>query len=432
MKLTPRSLRLDRVFYGWWIVGAGIGIQALVSGLQFQAFGTYIVLLENDFGWSRTSLSAAFSLARIEDGLLGPAQGWFIDRFGPRWVMRVGFILFGLGFLLFSTIDSLAGFYATFALMSVGAALAGFLSVTTAVANWFRRKRTFAMGLTLLGSGVGGLALPGIVWLLENQGWRTTAALSGVAVLVIGLPLTQLIRHRPEPYGLLPDGDVADAETARAFQEQSDAESFTAGQALRTGAFWFISLAHASAVLVVSVVTVHFVAHVNGSLGYSLGEAAAVVTVVTVTNVLSRIAGGWLGDRFNARVVLIACLLGHAAALLILTYATAFWMILLFAILHGSAWGIRVPVIISMRADYFGARSYGMIMGMSSLVIMAGSILGPLLAGLSYDLTDSYRTGFTALAILAAAGSFFLVFARRPVLTAPTEAGTHQAPSAPA
>jgi sugar phosphate permease len=409
----PRRFRpAHRVFYGWWIVGAGVGVQALVSGLQFQAFGTYIVLLENDFGWSRTSLSAAFSLA-----------------FGPRWVMRVGFILFGLGFLLFSRIDSLAGFYATFALMSVGAALAGFLSVTTAVANWFRRRRTFAMGLTLLGTGLGGLALPGIVWMLENHGWRNTAALSGVLVLVVGLPLTQVIRHRPEPYGYLPDGDLADEQTARAFREQSDAESFTAREALRTGAFWLISLAHASAVLVVSVVTVHFVAHVNGSLGYSLAEAAAVVTVVTVTNVVSRIGGGWLGDRFNARYVLVGCLLGHALALLILTYATALWMILVFAVLHGGAWGVRVPVIISMRADYFGAKSYGMIMGMSSMVIMAGSILGPLLAGISYDVSGNYRFGFTALAILAAAGSLFIVFARRPVLSAVDADPMHTAAS---
>ena len=122
-----------RVFYGWWIVGAAIGIQGLVSALLFHSFGTYVVLLERDFGWSKTALAGAFSLARIEDGLLGPAQGWILDRFGPRVVMRIGIVIFALGFMLFSRIDSLFGFYVTFLVMAVGAALAGFLSITTAI-----------------------------------------------------------------------------------------------------------------------------------------------------------------------------------------------------------------------------------------------------------------------------------------------------------
>ena len=420
--------RLRRPFYGWYIVGAAIATQGMVSALMFQAFGTYVVLLEREFGWSRTSLAAAFSFARVEDGLLGPLQGWLLDRFGPRWVMRVGFVMFGIGMMLFSRLDSLLEFYATFMFMAVGAALAGFLSITTAVVNWFERRRSLAMGFALLGAPAGGFALPFVVRALETYGWRPVAVVSGVIVIIVGLPLAQIVRHRPQDHGLLPDGRAPDElleplepleppegdESSIEVVRDLDAREFSAREALATRAFWFISLAHAAAVLVVSVVQVHFVAHVNDVLGYSLTQAAALLTLMTTFNVVGRIGGGYLGDRSNTRNVLILSMLGHAVALLLLTFAQSLWMVVAFAVINGLAWGARVPVIIAMRADYFGARSYGTIMGFSSIVVTLGSVSGPVLAGLSYDLTDSYAIGFTVLAVVAGLGSLFLWFLPAP------------------
>ena len=413
------------MFYGWWIVVAAIGIQSLLSGLLFHAFGTYVVLLERDFGWSKTVLAGAFSLARIEDGLLGPAQGWVIDRFGPRAVMRVGIVIFAIGFILFSRIDSIFEFYATFMIMAVGAALGGFLSITTAIVNWFDRRRTFAMGLALLGSAGGGLALPFLVRALETYGWRPVTMASGVIVLVVGLPLTQIVRHRPEQYGYLPDGREPDVDAADGADDVGDDDgSLTARQAMRTRAFWLISLAHAAAVLVVTAVTVHFTAYATETLGYSLTQAAAVVTLLTVMNLVGRVAGGYLGDRVSSRLVITSCMLGHAAALLFLTFAQGLWMVLTFAVINGLSWGARVPVIIAMRAEYFGPRSYGTIMGFSSLVVAGGAIAGPVLAGLSFDVTGSYSIGFTGLAVLAGLGSLFLVFLPDPppLVTSPASA----------
>ncbi|MGH1490527.1 MAG: hypothetical protein ACRBK7_14250, partial [Acidimicrobiales bacterium] len=86
-----------KTFHGWKMVGGGAAIQALHSGLLTQAFGSYAVLLERDYGWSKTHFSAAFSLMRAESGLLGPLQGWALDKFGTRLIMRVGVIVMGLG-----------------------------------------------------------------------------------------------------------------------------------------------------------------------------------------------------------------------------------------------------------------------------------------------------------------------------------------------
>jgi MFS family permease len=94
-----------RIFYGWWIVAAGFGLEALIGALMFHAYGAYVVLLREEFGWSKTMLAAAFSMSRAESGILGPVQGWLTDRFGPQALIRVGMVIFGLGFMLFSQIQ---------------------------------------------------------------------------------------------------------------------------------------------------------------------------------------------------------------------------------------------------------------------------------------------------------------------------------------
>ena len=413
-----RLSSMKRPFYGWWMVGAAIVLQAMPAGLLQQAFGSYVVLLERDFGWSRTVLSGAFSVVRVEEGLLGPLQGWMIDRFGPRVVMRAGTIIFAAGFFLFAQIDSVLGFYLAFMVMAIGASLAGFLSITTAVVNWFDRKRSMAMGIALLGTAVGGLLLPIVVQGLELWGWRTVANISGAVVLAVGLPMVQVMRRRPEDYGLLPDGrepeDVATAAAEGSSPTSSDEMSYTAREAMRTRAFWFISLAHAASVLVVSVVTVHFTPHATGNLGYSLQAAAGLVTLQTLTNLIGRPLGGWVSDRTGSRFVIIMCMLGHAVALLLLAFANALWMLVAFALLNGLAWGARVPVIVSIRAEYFGSKSFGSIMGISSMVVTVAAVVAPVLAAMAYDTLGSYTLSFVILAVLSALGSLFMVFTPPP------------------
>lgn len=411
---SPRN-----VFYGWWVVAAGFAVQATVGALLFHPFGLYVVEFEQQFGWNRTRLSIAFSLARVEDGLLGPVQGWLIDRFGPRAVMRVGVVLFALGFVAFGMMNSLLTFYLTFLLMAIGAAFAGFLSVTTAVVNWFVRRRTLAVGIALIGIAGGGLATPAIALLIEDVGWRGTAFVSAAIVLVVGLPASQLVRHRPEDYGLRPDGDpapsaVAGPDGAAPSPAPPLEVNATARQALRSRAFWAISFAHAAALLVVSAVMVHFVAHVGEALDYSRAQAASLITLLTVMVIIGQVGGGWLGDRASSRLLIAVCLLGHAIAMLLLTFATSLWMVVAFALLHGVAWGVRGPVILAMRAEYFGAHSFGTIMGFSSVITMLGMIVGPIFAGAIYDGTGSYEIGFTLLALIAGAGSLLMLLAGSP------------------
>ena len=404
---------MPRVFYGWWMVAAGFGLELLIGALMFHAYGAYAVLLREEFGWSKTTLSAAFSMARAESGILGPIQGWLTDRFGPRALIRVGMTIFAVGFLLFSRIDGPVGFFLTFFMMAVGTSLGGYLPISVAIVTWFRRRRSLALSLSGMGMALGGLLTPLVVMALARFGWRWTAFVSGFVVLALGIPLAQLMRHPPETYGLTPDGEprIIDHATAAA---AADSRNYTAREAMATRAFWYIALGHAAALLVVSAVMVHMIIHVTERLGYSLQQAGAVVALLTVMQLTGQLTGGWFGDRFSKRWICAACMLGHASALMVLALATAFWMVLVFAVLHGLSWGMRGPLMAAIRADYFGSGSFGMISGVSSMVIMFGMMLGPLVAGILADRTGSYVPGFSVLAAFAAAGSLAFAVARRP------------------
>ena len=403
------------MFYGWIIVAAGYVVQALNGGLLFHAFSAYVLPLQAEFGWNRTLLSSAFALLRMESGLLGPLQGWLIDRLGPRRVMTVGNALFAAGFLLFARIDSLTAFYVALGVMALGSSLGGFMPIAATVTRWFVRRRSVALGITLSGMGLGGLLVPGVVWLIADQGWRFMATLSGILIAALAIPAAQFMRARPADYGLRPDGDPAPAPGGDpAVAARRPEPEFTARQALRTRAFWLLSLVHASALLVVGSVLVHQIPHMVEGVGLSEARAGSGVGVLVVVVIVAQLSGGWLGDRVNKRLVIFGAMWMHAAAMVIFAYAESYAGAVAFAVLHGAAWGARGTLINSIRADYFGSASYATISGFSSLLIMVGMTSGPMFSGVVFDLTGSYRIAFLTLAGLAAVASLAALMARPP------------------
>ena len=170
------------------------------TGLS-QSFGAYFAVLRDDRGWSKTELSGAAALHQVEAAILGPLIGWFIDRFGPQWVIRAGVVLFGAGFILLSGIDSLLAFYGAFIVTALGGSLCGFFPLNVALIHWFERKRARALSSMQIGMALGGLALPAVAWALSTWGWRATAFASGIIIIAVCLPLSFVIRRRPEDMG---------------------------------------------------------------------------------------------------------------------------------------------------------------------------------------------------------------------------------------
>jgi len=407
---------VKRLFYGWKMVGAATGLQFLQAGLMTQAFGGYVALLSEERGWSKTSLAGAAALQQMEVALLGPALGWLLDRFGPRVFVRAGVVLFGLGLMALSRIDTLPAFYACFVLIALGTGFCGFFPLNVAIIHWFERSRARAMSSMSLGLAFGGIVVPLVAWSLQTQGWRATALGSGILAIVIGLPLASMIYNRPEDKGEVVDGDSPETGVrATGDAPESPARDFTAREAVRTPAFWLLSFGHGFALFVVHAVTVHAIAHLKEGLGYTLEQAALVISLVTLSQVGGVMVGWSIGDRYDKRLIAAACMLMHMTGLLMLTYAVNAAMVFAFSLLHGVAWGVRGPFMQALRADYFGRRAIGMILGLSFLIIMIGQIGGPMIAGLCADLTGDYRLGFTLLALLVGLGSVFFLAAKKPV-----------------
>ncbi|MGH8706308.1 MAG: MFS transporter [Burkholderiales bacterium] len=406
----------QRIFYGWWMVAAGSGLQFLQAGLVSHSFGAYLAVLSEERGWSKTSLSGGAALQQMEAAVLGPVLGWLLDRFGPRVFIRAGVILFGAGLMLLSQVQSLLAFYGALLVIALGASLAGFFPLNVALIHWFERKRARALSAHGLGLALGGIAVPLVAWSLQSFGWRPTAFVSGVIAIAVGLPLAMVIRNRPEDVGEVVDGvrEAAAPAQSAAAADAGETRDFTAGEALRTQAFWLLSLGHGFALFVVHAVTVHAITHLKEGLGYSVAAASLVISLVTVCQ-LAGIAIGWgIGDRFNRRWIAAICMFMHMAGLLLLTFAVHASMVIGFAVLHGVAWGLRGPLMQALRADYFGRSSIGMILGLSFLIIVIGQIGGPMIPGILADATGDYRVGFATIALLAGVGSFFFLFARRP------------------
>jgi len=403
------------IFRGWWLVFAGTGLQFLQTSLLHQSFGAYFAILRDDRGWSKTELSGAAALQQMESALLGPVLGWCLDRFGARGVVRIGVTLFGGGFMLLSLIDTLPQFYLAFLVVATGASMCGFFPLNFAVIHWFERWRARAMATMQFGHALGGLAVPLVAWMLATYGWRVTAFASGALILLLGWPLSGLIHRKPADFGLLVDGAPPQpAATGAAAAPEADDPGFTAREAMRTPAFWLLSLGHGFALFVVVGVNVHAITHIKEGLGYTLEAAALFVMLQTVFQLVGVGIGAWIGDRANKRLLCALCMVMHMVGLLFLTYAAALWMIVAFTVLHGIAWGLRGPFMQAIRADYFGRRAIGMILGLSLMVIVIGQVGGPMIAGVMADLSGNYRSGFTTLALLAGLGSVFFLLATRP------------------
>ena len=160
------------IFYGWWIVFGCFLIAFYVGGTALFGFTAFFDPIVEEFGWSYTQISLAFSLRGLEMGI-SPITGFLVDRFGVGWLTFFGTIIVGLALILLGLTNSLGMFYGAFFLLGLGAGGCGGAVLMTAVAHWFRKNVGRAMGIVTCGFGAGGIVIPVIVWLIELYHWRT-------------------------------------------------------------------------------------------------------------------------------------------------------------------------------------------------------------------------------------------------------------------
>jgi sugar phosphate permease len=405
------STQLTGLFYGWRMVAVGCGMRMLGGGFHLYGFTIFFLPITQELGLSRAATSLVFSLARAEGAIEGPLAGYLIDRFGPRPMMLAGVILSGLGYMLLAGIESYYGFLVVYLGVISLSFSAGFMHSPMVLANtWFIRRRALAMTLVSSAIGIGGTIItPLLAFSVQTWGWRQGALLSGLGLILVGVPLALLVQRSPESIGLLPDGavppDAVDASKTRnpyVGSARTQEADFTLRQAMRTWAFWMFILATTTRVAVYNAITVHFVPIMVWK-GASEQRAAAMLAVTALMSLPSHLLVGWIADYVSKPRLMGVCMAIGASSLLFLAYGESEWSLWVFTVLFTFMEAI-FPVGWATVGDFFGRKSFATVRGTMSFFYLWGPALGPVITGAIYDRYQSYdpmMSAFITLALIA-------------------------------
>ncbi len=403
---------IKKVFFGWWIVLACFLISLYVGAVVFFGLTAFISPLNKEFGWSFTQISFAASLRGLEMGLFAPVIGFLVDRFGSRKLLVAGAVITGFGLLCLSLTRTLSMFYASFLLLALGAG--GCMSVVTmtAVANWFQKNVGIALGLMASGFGASGLLVPLIVALIDRYDWRITLIILGLGMWVFGIPLSLIVRNKPEEYGQVSDGSTFGTPTQdRGAQNQVTDIGFK--EALRQKPFLCLNVTEAIRMMMVTAVVTHVMPYLS-SLGMARATSGLVAAAIPLVSIAGRFSFGWLGDLFDKRRVLAATFLLMGFGAVAFCYVQVTGVILLFLLLFPPGFGGSMVLRGAILREYFGRASFGRLLGIIMGSASVGGIIGPTLAGWVFDTTGDYRLtwlGLSALSLLAVA----LIFRIHPL-----------------
>jgi len=400
---------IKKIFYGWWIVLACSLIGFYVGGAIFYGFTAFFEPIREEFGWSYTQISFAASLRGLEMGIFAPLVGFLADRFGSRKLIFWGTITVGFGLILLSRTQSLAMFYGSFLLIAFGAGGCAMVVTMAAVANWFHKNVGIALGMMASGVGASGLMVPFIVQLIGVYDWRTTLIILGLGMWILGIPLSFVIRNRPEQYGYLPDGISPSDRMPHLENQHTGVKAVEIGfkEALKKRAFLYLIIVEAIRMMIVAAVVIHAMPYLS-SLGLPRVTAGLVAGAIPLTSIIGRFGFGWLSDVFDKRYVMAWSFCMISLGMLAFRYVQVIWVVFVFLLLFSPGYGGGMVLRGAILREYFGRNSFGKMIGITMGSASIGGIIGPTLAGWAFDTFGSYHLiwlifcGLSSLAIYLA------------------------------
>jgi MFS family permease len=410
-------------FRGWRVLGLTVLTQALQAGLLIYGFGVIILPFAAEFAVSRETLMLASTFLSLATNLLSPVVGTLIDRRSIRPLMLCGVVALACGFLLLSQVQAMWQVLAIFALvLPVGNLLLGQLSSTTLMTRWFARLRGRAMGISAVGTSIGGLVIPPLLaTVIASQGWRTAFLLVAAAALVLLIvPIALIVIDRPADVGQRPDGASADAPGGEPGAVESaaatpNAPALTLREIVTTPRFWLITIVLGLTVGSYLALIANLVPHAT-DIGIEAPRAAFLVSIAAVCAIPGKLAFGALADRIGTRVSFWIVIAFTAAAVCALLAFASYEGLVLACVMLGLAAGGLLPLWGLLIAQAFGQASFGRAAGAVNPAMMPITLLAAPFAGRVFDQTGTYRIAFiTMLVALAAAAvvNAFLVPPRR-------------------
>ena len=427
--METSSKRFKNIYFGWWTVLATAIVSAWSWGTWGYGFGAYFKPLQQEFGWTRAQISAAYSLNKLEGGLEGPWGGVLTDKYGPRIVSVMGNFVAGLGLILMYFLQNLWQYIIIWGLIvSLGFNLGTIDPLEKALSDWFVRKRGRAIGFGRLGLALGGtFGPPAMTILLLQFGWRYSFLLAGILTWIICIPTCWFLvkPHRPEYYGFLPDGykpsenvnkNSSIIEEGEEYSRIVGEIEFTLRQAIKTRAFWIFVGYNILYSFFWAAIGVHQIPHLT-DMGVDPIAASSVLGFMVLMSAPGRLIGGYLCDRLEINKLKYTVIMGYslqAIGMLILINASNIEMVYLFTIFTGLGGGIGWTSRALMRARYFGRKAFATIYGTIAMIALPATIVAPIYVGWVYDMSNSYVGAFTQSLILLCIVIISFIFLNPP------------------
>ena len=387
----------------WLIVAALFAVTFGIS-MPLAAYGVFLPIIAETYGWSRGAISAALSLNLIVGGVAGYAVGILADRHGPRLMLLLTVLLAGTGFGLMPAVSALWHLYVLIGVVA-GIGMSSFYVLSAAtVSHWFEEQRGLAIALVLVGFNLGYMtAGPLAAWLIAQVGWRPAYALLGGGCAIVTFLAACTVRlprpaERPTRRHARGTSHGSGAGQASATAHTTVA-GVTLGEALRDKRYWLLNVSWLLLGGTIFMYSVHAVPFARDQ-GTTLAVAALALTAYGVGSVIGRLTFGVVSDRFGTRITVRVAYAIEIAALLVLAAGPAHALLLAAMLTFGIGAAATDTIVVRVVPDIFGLRAIGGMMGVLTLGWRSGAALGPASAGFVHDLTGSYAWAFRATPVI--------------------------------
>ncbi|MAQ54746.1 MAG: hypothetical protein CL719_07795 [Chloroflexi bacterium] len=384
------------VHYAWVIVAVA-AVMRLFSSSFRSSSSILIPRLVDSFGWSYGAVGLGFAIQWIVSGMFGPPAGWLGDRYGVRWTMRLGAVLFIVGMVLTGFMRELWQFYLFFGVI-LSAAMGIFqVPLTAAVTLWFRKHLGAGMGLLQSSQGIGPLvAVPVMLLIIQLfgggiDGLRAAFWIPGIVGGTVILIMVRFFYNEPAQIGVRALGAPED-EPIKAVQTGEIARIRTKvflKQAQRTGAFWNLIGIHFWGCAGHAIILVYLVAMAEDE-GVSKGLAAGAFVTLSVTSTITRFAVPVIADKMGSKPAMAGCFFLQVAPIVLLFFAQDAWHFYLFAVLFGIGFGGEMSAFPIINRQYYGSGPIGTTYGYQMMGAGVGMAVGALIGGQLRDFTGNF------------------------------------------
>ena len=405
-------------FYGWVIVGVAFVASGIGSGVAIWGPSVLLLPMTEELGWSRAAFFTAFFVREILIGVCSPFVGPLYDtKHGPRLLALAGAALLGVSTALVSKVDELWQFIVLFGVVGGVAELgSGFFISQTIVPKWFVRRRGRALGVAVMGVGLGALLFPASVSaLIDTVGWRDAWLWFGIAIGSISVALAFLVRTRPEDVGLLPDGGAsADGAPGSGARLVPVERSLTRREAVRRPAFWLLLVSFSLVGLGITGFQTNWHPFLVES-GFGPADASFGIAIYGLVSGLVRPGWGLLGERIPVRYLMSGTTIATAGLIVVFLNVRGVGALVPVIFMAGVVMGGYLILRALLTANYFGRAHLGAINSLFRPFAMGTGALGPIIFGALYDLKGGYTLAFLMAAAAWGLAGVIVLLAKPPL-----------------